>query len=185
MFGFLEQEHSDKLARTWLFITEAFGSDLNDNSIEIAELLIPPIHQKLAVQFAFERKSEAQFDFLSDEQLIDIAIEKMEKGRVRWEDDITSTSGIYVFVSLEEKLVYKAGEAQDVRSRLTGGHLRYGNDQADVNLIDYCKLMFNHWPRCLSDLEMTLLIFPLARSTKREHLFLEAGFQELLKPLMN
>jgi hypothetical protein len=152
--------------------------------IDLTEVLRPPIHERLATCFLRVNREQGLAKFLTDDQVFQIAAEEMEPVRARFETDIDEAPGIYVFVSLFEKQILKVGQAINLRERIAKGHLRYGNQQSDSNLIDYCKSRWDTWPQWLREQEVTLLMFPLYKSIPEERCFLEFGLQKLLRPLM-
>jgi len=183
-FDELNQEQEKE---TWQLLTDlvpalAECDDLSPTGVE--QLLSPPIHEKLATYLLMSSRMRARSTFLTDEQLHDIASEEMKAGRVHWETNIDEIPGIYVFVSLVERLVYKVGESANLRERITNGHLRYGNQQSDSNLVDYCKSMNESWPQCIREKELTAVVFPVRGSCTEERQFLEFGLQKLVQPLM-
>ena len=186
MLDVFEEENQEKESATWRFVQNHLSTFVNADDlkqVETDQVLSPPVHEQLSSLFVMSCLHRKRFAFLTDEQLHDIAIEEMKKGRVRWETNIDETAGIYVFISLVESECYKVGETQNFRERIAKGHLRYGNQDPNSNLIDYCKSRGDNWPDCLRERELVALMLPL-KSDSEDRQFIEFGLQKLLLPLM-
>ena len=153
-------------------------------NVEAEQLLASPISEKLATCLLLIGRRPQRSYCLTDKQLHEIAAEDMTPGRAHYEHDVDESPGIYVFISLVERQIYKVGQSANLRSRITSGHLRYGDNLSESNLIDFCRFRNADWPQCIVDGEFTALVFPLHGSTDEERCFIEAGLQSLLNPLM-
>ena len=100
------------------------------------------------------------------------------------EADIEACPGIYIFVNLINRNVLKVGQSCDMQQRIGQGHLRYGNQQSQSDLIVYCQSKWRAWPESLQEQEITLLCFPMYGSSEDERCFIEHGLQKLLTPEM-
>ena len=72
-----------------------------------------------------------------------------------------------------------------MQERIGKGHLRYGNQQSQSDLIVYCQSRWETWPQVLQEQEITALLFPLHGSSEIERCCVEQGLQLLLLPLMS
>ena len=106
----------------------------------------------------------------------------MEPGRANSENDIDSAPGVYVFVSLTNNQVLKVGQTGDMRQRIGQGHLRYGNQQSQSDLIVYCQSKWGVWPQSLQVQEITALAFSIHRSTVADRNIVEIALQETSAP---
>lgn len=172
---------------TWQVILESASTVRPfewSGQVEVPELLTPPIAQKLAEWFLWWHRKQRAASFLGWEQLLGIASEAMEQGRPKLETDIEACPGIYVFVNLLNRNVLKVGQTDDMQQRIGQGHLRYGNQQSQSDLIVYCQSKWGTWPQPLQDQEITALLFPIHGSTVADRYIVEIALQELLLPVM-
>jgi hypothetical protein len=174
----------EQQAESWRLLTERVPQFVDDppQSLAVADLLTPPTHTVLATVFVQSQRSKAVF--VTADQLLSIATEEMILGRARMEIELNEVEAIYVFLALVGQEILKVGQAENLRTRIANGHLRYGNRRSQCNLIDYCGSRGWPWPKCIEDREITLLAFPWRRSSKIERCFVETGLQELLRPEM-
>jgi hypothetical protein len=176
-----EQYDEDMEAEAWEILVESIPQ-LNDEPLTAQVVFLdvgtPPIHKKLAVLFLRHRKAQNDYSFLKTDQLFG-----MTPAGYGSELDIDELPGIYIFLRLVNRDVLKVGQTGNLRTRIARGHMRYGNQPSESNVIVYCKGRWN-WPHCVNDQEFTTLLFPMPTSCEEERCFIELGLSKLLLPVM-
>ena len=146
--------------------------------IDVRHLLTPPISEKLARWFLQRHIGDKTWQFLSTDQLFDMA------SSISGSDiDIDAVSGVYVFVSLNQGVVLKVGQAGNLRERICLGHLRYAYQMTESKLIDFCKARWE-WPIALREQEIAALMFPMLGSEEQDRRCIEFGLHSLCSPKM-
>ena len=173
---------------TWQILAEAVPElkEAAPLQIDLSSLFKPPINKTLATHFLQLNRLGDTASFMTCEQLTEIASQEMASGREHLETDIDEEPGIYIFVSLVDQQVLKVGETENFRKRFATGHLRYGDQRSEYELIYYCMSTWGGeaWPQCLTDKEITALLFPMYPSDELCRRCLEGGLKALLRPLM-
>ncbi len=175
-----------KEEKTWLILSTVSDLESLDSQVQISteELFTPPIARRMAELFLRLSCKPGKASFLTDEQLFDIASEARKPGKLELRANIAAASGIYIFVGLQRKTVFKVGQADDMQKRIVTGHLRHRNQYVQSELVGFFESRGEAWPGSLQEQEITLLCFPMHRSSEDERCLIERGLQELLTPEM-
>lgn len=171
----------ERETEAWQIICEHVLQLDNESVIEhvdLATLLTSPIHEKLAGWFLHYRRAKLKYQFVNPDQLFSLV--DYTDGL---EGDIDEVAGIYIFVRLVNQDVMKVGQAKNLRERITRGHLWYGNQNPESNLIDYCKAR-GCWPNYINYQEIAALLFSMHNTSEEERCFIEFGLHKLLLPEM-
>lgn len=136
----------------------------------------------LAVATLRNRQHQMAVDFLTYEQLHDIASRSLGKDSQVPENDLPTAPGVYVFVSLLKECVLKVGQTSNLRRRIGLDHLRYGDVSALGSLSGHYRSMGRAWPDAIDEDQIIAFILIAPRSTEQARKALERGLAAQLSP---
>jgi hypothetical protein len=173
--------HDELQTATWQVIRSHFApTELEEmpQQFDVRNLLTPPIAEKRARWFLQRHVADKTWQFLSTDQLFDMATSVSGS-----EIDIDAIPGIYTFVSLNREVVLKVGQTGNLRERICLGHLRYAYQMTESKLIDFCTARWE-WPTALRQQEITAILFPMTGSGEHDRRCVECDLHKCYSPEM-
>ena len=136
-----------------------------------------------ALFYLMDQCPRSKTQFLTSDQLSEIASERRPRSGLGVIEEIRDTAGVYVISRLCPAAILKVGETSSLRRTVGEEHLRRRGGSSDSSRRDL-RERCDQWPKCLFDEEIVAVLFPMARLPRAVRLFIEAALQDRLNPEM-